>query len=473
MTSQLTAPSTAQAWRPPASGQGRRAIIVGAGPAGALTALYLAQMNWNVSVYERRDAFVQKGEQEKWANRSRRLYNIVLTVRGLEALQQAGIELPADQSVALAGNVRHTRRSVKVGRQFSQTVSINRDVLAWYLVQSGELRYPQQITYHFGRRLQAVNFDQRIATFEKENESTEQSFDLLVGADGVFSTVRTTMAEQLNGFSFQQNRDDMTFKVCQLGKANQLSGAAESWGRCFHTWPSTQPVTLLASPNPDGSLTGVLILPPTGDLTFETLKTEADVEAFFRDKFADVFGDNPLPEGFAQHIVDQKTAYGGITTTCNTLHTGDRGVLVGDAGHSVWPSLGQGCNLALESCRVLAEKLAQHNGDLAMALSAYTAERKPDTDAAGRMSEAGFGGNQRAVNSLFLAKVLMLFLLSRLSPALFKPPAMLQLGEADVRYSVIEAQMQAQDRQLLGLLIGLIALAAALVGKVTLGYFIY
>ena len=89
---------------------------MGAGPAGALMALYLAQMNWNVSVYERRDVYVQEGDQDKRANRSRRLYNIVLTARGLAALQQAGIELPADQSVALAGNIRHISQGVKFSR---------------------------------------------------------------------------------------------------------------------------------------------------------------------------------------------------------------------------------------------------------------------------------------------------------------------------------------------------------------------
>jgi 2-polyprenyl-6-methoxyphenol hydroxylase-like FAD-dependent oxidoreductase len=30
-----------------------------------------------------------------------------------------------------------------------------------------------------------------------------------------------------------------------------------------------------------------------------------------------------------------------------------RVVLIGDAAHSVWPALGQGCNVAIESCGVL------------------------------------------------------------------------------------------------------------------------
>lgn len=52
---------------------------------------------------------------------------------------------------------------------------------------------------------------------------------------------------------------------------------------------------------------------------------------------------------------------GGFSVKCSRLH-GDRVVLVGDAGHSMLPSLGLGCNTALESAVVLGRALKGERG---------------------------------------------------------------------------------------------------------------
>ena len=442
------------------SSQNKRAIVVGGGPAGTLMALYLAQMNWKVSVYERRDSYTQLRD-----SKNRRTYNIVLSPRGLKALKQAGVTLPREQIVVLKGNVRHTTKGTKKTPGFSETVSVNRNILAQHLWMEGISRFPAQIQYYFGHRLEAIDFAQKVATFQTEQNEVCSEFDLLVGADGVFSTVREIMVKQLDGFDYQQNQDQMTFKICQLGKARELPGATEDWGDCFHTWPSTQPVTILAPPNPDGSLTGVLILPQQGEITFEKIKSEDDVAALFSSKFPDIFSGKPIPQELAQDLLEQKVSSGGLTTTCTSLAVGDSVVLVGDAAHSVWPSLAQGCNAALESCQVLAENLAAHNGNFSRALAAYSLARKPDTDAIGRMSEQGFGGNKRAGNALFLAKIIALSLFHKLLPQIFALPALLQINQPDVGYAEIEAQWKAQERQLWGIAMGLVVIAMLIAWK--------
>ena len=126
----------------------------------------------------------------------------------------------------------------------------------------------------------------------------------------------------------------------------------------------------------------------------------------------------------------------------------------------MWASLGQGCNVALESCRVLAETLTEHDGNLSVALSAYTGDRKPDTDAIGRLSEAGFGGNKRAGNVLFFTKIIALSLLNKLLPRLFAKPAIVNLSKAEIRYSDIEDQSQIQEKQLFAMFAIAIAIAS-------------
>ncbi|MDJ0714368.1 MAG: NAD(P)/FAD-dependent oxidoreductase [Prochloraceae cyanobacterium] len=432
----------------------RRALIVGCGPTGGLMALYLAQMGWKISVCEKRDCYanwIDKEERE-------RSFNIVLNPRGIKALHQAGVDLPAEKAVALQGNVRHTKQGIKVSNTFSQNLSINRNVLAMHLWQEGTRRFPKQIKYNFNHKLNAVDFDKRIATFETENGTTEKSYDLLVGADGVYSKVRKAMEEHFDRFGCRQNKDYMRFKICQLGKATELSGGKELWEKCFHVWPSTQPVTMLAPPNPDGSLTGVLIMPEQGKETFDRLKNEKDVETLFRDKFPDIFDRQPMPEEWAKKLLNQKIYSSNITTICSDLHGGDRVVLVGDAGHSVWAALGQGCNAALESCRVLAETLAKYKQNLAAALPEYTKERKPDVDAIAKISEEGFGGGKRAGNALFFSKIMTISLLNKLLPFIFKKPAIVNLNSADVSYSQIENLVNLQDKQLLVFAISLVIL---------------
>ncbi len=411
-------------------------------------ALYLAKMNWLVSVFERHPHYGQRPHPKEGSTLpSRRSYNIVLTDRGLQALQQAEVKLPKDQHILLQGNVRHSSKGAKFSSQFSNAVSINRETLAQILVQAGYDRFPQQISYHFEHHLETINCEKQLVYFNTPTSRKEETFNLLVGADGVSSQVRGAMTEQLDEFSYQQNRDQMMFKVCQLGPASKLPDADENWGQCFHTWPSQQPTTLLAPPSPDHSLTGVLILPQIGDWTFEKLNTHQDVEKLFQDKFPDVFEGQSLPLPFVQDLLTQKAMYGGITTTCSTLHGGRNIVLIGDSAHSVWPSLGQGCNVALESCQVLATIMAQEKGDLATILHRYTTDRKPDVDAIGRLSEQGFGGNRRAATRLFFTKILALMLLNRILPSFFQKPALFQISNAKVRFSEIERLMQIQNRQ--------------------------
>ena len=435
----------------------KKAIVVGGGPAGALMALYLAEMNWKVSVYERRDSYDSLKNSQ-----NRRTYNIVLSPRGLMALKQAGVTLPDELIVVLKGNVRHTTKGAKKSSGFKGNISVNRNVLVQYLFNEGISRFPAQIHYYFGHLLENIDFENQVATFQNQHNKVSQEFDLLVGADGVFSTVRELMVKQFEGFEYHQNQDEMTFKICQLGKATEFSEATPDWGECFHTWPSNQSVTILAPPNPDGSLTGILILPQQGEFTFEKIKSEDDVKALFSSKFPDIFAEKSIPQKFARDLLEQKLSYGGITTNCSAFNIGDAVVLVGDAAHSMWPSLGQGCIVALESCRILADILATHNGNLEGVLSSYTLARKPDTDAIGRMSEQGFGGNKRVGNALFFAKIIALSLFHKFLPAFFALPALLQINQANVGYAAIEAQWKAQEKQLLGISLGLIVLAIAI-----------
>lgn len=433
--------------KPLFSDKKKTAVVVGGGPTGTLIALYLAQAGWQVSVYEQRSIDAK-------ASSNRRSFNIVLNRRGLKALEDAGVQLPSEHHICIKGNIRHTEKDSTLRKGSRNSVSVDRHTLAQALITEGKNRFPNNIQYYFDQTLLQLNIQDKSALFQEASGQHEEKFDLLVGADGISSTVRNSMSSQLEGFEVRQHADDMMYKICNLGLAENLPGATAEWADAFHVWPGAEPVTMAAPPSADGSIRAVLILPQEGEITFETIQTEADVSALFKAKLPVVFPhleETGLLPDFAQDLLSQKAAHGGFTTLCNRFEGGDCVVLLGDAAHSIWPSLGQGCNAALESCRIFAERLAQAQGDLSLALPAYTRVRKPDTDAVARLSEIGFGGNKRASNPLFMAKVSTLMLMHKLLPKHFKGYALFQIGNADVPYADIWRQAQTQEKQLLGL----------------------
>ncbi|HVU43569.1 MAG TPA: FAD-dependent monooxygenase [Xanthobacteraceae bacterium] len=75
--------------------------------------------------------------------------------------------------------------------------------------------------------------------------------------------------------------------------------------------------------------------------------------------------------------------------------TAGRLTLLGDAAHPTMPTLAQGANMAIEDGYVLARALARHGDDVATALDAYPAERKPRTDWVTLKSREQFANNRK------------------------------------------------------------------------------
>ncbi|HEY5064725.1 MAG TPA: FAD-dependent monooxygenase [Xanthobacteraceae bacterium] len=72
-----------------------------------------------------------------------------------------------------------------------------------------------------------------------------------------------------------------------------------------------------------------------------------------------------------------------------------RVTLLGDAAHPTMPTLAQGANMAIEDGYVLARNLVRHSDDIARALDAYAAERKPRTDWVTLKSREQFANNRK------------------------------------------------------------------------------
>ncbi|CAD7705068.1 unnamed protein product [Ostreobium quekettii] len=417
----------------------RRAVVVGCGPVGSLAAIYLARTGWRVEVFEVQPRYEDRLAQ---AGAAQRAYTILLGPRGKDAINGAGASLGRDRGVDLEGYVLHRGRvgqTMNVDLRAGKLTAINRDVLGWTLQQHGAAAHADRIQYYFGHRLTGLDFEQKVATFEGGGGDVARGYDLLVGADGVWSGVRAEMAKA--GFlTFQQHRNVGGIKVVEV---DGLPGAGDAWGRQWHMWVRHSPkFAMLGSPTPAGRFRlGIGTMTRDWDEEFGHLRTEADVAAKFESKFPDLFGGNPLPEGLARDLLEQRASHNGVATHCSAFHGGGA-VLVGDAAHSMWLNRGQGCNSGLESARILSEVIEEHGGDLAKALPAFTAARKPDTDAAVAMSK------RPLINPGVMLRGMVLWALHRALPFAFGPLAEDGVADPRVPYSRIEAMHRWQDAQL-------------------------
>ena len=96
-------------------------------------------------------------------------------------------------------------------------------------------------------------------------------------------------------FTVKKHVDGMQYKSVTLPVIGGWIGeeAAEKWKRSFHTWPRGLN-SLLAPPNPDGTLSGVVILPSlaiskNAKWSWDTITAPQEVQKMFTELFPNAF----------------------------------------------------------------------------------------------------------------------------------------------------------------------------------------
>ncbi len=123
-------------------------------------------------------------------------------------------------------------------------------------------------------------------------------------------------------------------------------------GRAAATCASRCPTTSAPSPSPCSCPT------PSGDPSFDTVRTGAEARALFERDFADAL---PLIPGWSDDF--ERNPAGLLATLyLDRWHLDGRAVLLGDAAHAMVPFHGQGMNCAFEDCVALADHLERARG---------------------------------------------------------------------------------------------------------------
>jgi kynurenine 3-monooxygenase len=346
--------------------------IVGAGLVGSLLAIYLIKRGYKVSLFERRsDMRVGKGDVG-------RSINLALSTRGIRALHEVGL---ADQlkkvAIPMHGRMMHDVAGklsfLPYGREGQFINSISRSDLNIVLMNEAE-RLGAKI--FFEHRCASVDFANTTLTFA--NTST-QSFDLIVGADGAYSAIRWAM-QMTDRFNFSQHYIEHGYKELHIPPSHGASLEKHA----LHIWPR-ESYMMIALPNHDGSFTCTLFFPFDGQPSFASLNSDLKIKTFFAEAFSDAV---PLLPGLLNDFKTNPTS-SLITVKCFPW-VRNKTLLIGDAAHGIVPFYGQGMNAGFEDCRVLNELLNKHNDQWENVLDEFQHIRKPDTDAIGQLALDNF-----------------------------------------------------------------------------------
>lgn len=346
-----------------------KVVIAGGGLAGSLMAAYLGRRGYQVELYERR---IDMRKNRISAGKS---INLALSTRGLNALEKVGLrDAMLTHAIPMHGRMMHDMKGNQkyqpYGKDGQYINSVSRGMLNIILLDLAD-SFPN-VNIFFEHVCIDADLESGKAIFKKADGSeVTVTADRLIGGDGAFSAIRNEMMKT-SRFDYSQDYENYGYK--ELTIAPKDGGFALD-KNCLHIWPRGE-FMLIALPNPDFTFTCTLFFPYEGPVSFDAIRTEADLMEFFNSTFPDVV---PLMPDLVADFFGNPTG-SLVTVRCYPWVKG-KAALIGDAAHAVVPFYGQGMNCAFEDVVELDECLEKHHGNWDLAMQDYQQIRKPNADA--------------------------------------------------------------------------------------------
>jgi kynurenine 3-monooxygenase len=416
--------------------------VVGGGLVGPLTAIFLAQKGINVELYERRGD-IRKGEIE--AGRS---INLVITDRGLRALEKVGLKGRAlEIAIPMKGRMLHdldeNTQFVPYGQKENELINaISRGLLNKLLLEAAD-EY-NNLNIHFNKRCDYYDPDKNELTFTDTLSNVKETVctEVVIGTDGAWSAIRKALLEKMMNFNYSQ--DFLEYGYKELIMPALPDGRFAMDEKSLHIWPRKKHM-LIALPNVDGSFTCTLFYPYHGEKSFEMLRNDNDVEKFFKEEFSDALPLMPtLKEDFKNNPI------GALATIkCNPWHLAGKALIMGDASHAIVPFYGQGMNCGFEDCYLLGELLDNNKPNWEEIFSKLNRIRKENTDAIADMAIENFVEmRETTADPKFQLKKQIGFELEKRYPEKFIPRYSMVMFHPEIPYAEAKRLSELQDNVL-------------------------
>ncbi|MDP1734530.1 MAG: bifunctional salicylyl-CoA 5-hydroxylase/oxidoreductase [Sulfuritalea sp.] len=318
-----------------------RIVCLGGGPAGLFFSILMKKANpaCDITVFERNRADDTFG------------WGIVFSDKTMDGFRQADENVVAE----IERNFRHwddidiffkDRRITSGGHGFCGIA--RRKLLGIFQKRAMEL----------GVRLE-------FETEFRDPDDYSRNYDLVVGADGVFSATRNAYSDHFN-----PRIDQRTCRFIWLGTRKKLDAFTFAFKQTQWGW-----FNLHAYRFDEEWSTFIVETPEDTWLKAGIDRMEPDQSIAFCEKlFADLLDGQPLVSN-ARHLRGSAIWLKFNRVLCERWFK-DNIVLIGDAAHTAHFSIGSGTKLAMEDAIALVQVLGDGQADVPVALARYQAERE-------------------------------------------------------------------------------------------------
>ena len=337
-----------------------RAIVVGAGIAGPVTAMALQRAGIESLVVEAHPP--SDGEVGSYFTVSPNGLQTLEVVGALSIAQ--GIGFPTRRNV-MRNSAGHELGTLPLGAPLADgtpALTMKRSRLAMALADEAVRR---GIRVDFGRRLGSIESEGGGVVARFEEGSTERG-DLLIGADGVHSVVRRTIDPSAPGGRYVGLTNFGGITVAGLVPGIELE--PESWQFTFG-----RRAFFGAHRTPGGDVVWFVNAPRAEIGREERATTSAETwQRWLAGLFAEDAGPAAalIRAGRLELAADNTYDLGHVPV----WHR-DRMIVIGDAAHAPAPSSGQGASMAMEDGVLLAIAL-RDQPDIERAFAAYETARR-------------------------------------------------------------------------------------------------
>ena len=401
---------------------------------GSLLSIYLQKRGYTVNVYERRPDMRSK------AIRAGKSINLALSNRGWRPLTEVGLEEKLRELIIpMKGRMMHDHEGnlsfQPYGKEGQAINSISRGGLNGLLMDTAE---SLGVKFHFEFKCTGIDFKRTIAYVENRDTSLDIHSDLIFGADGAFSAVRSAM-QKTDRFNYSQDYIPHGYKELSFPATADNDFALDK--NALHIWPRKD-FMLIALPNLDKSFTVTLFLAFEGEKSFANLKTDKDIEQFFDTEFKDA------KELMPRLVEEFKSNPPSSLVTVRSYPWVNKNVcVIGDAAHAVVPFYGQGMIAGFEDCFVLNSLLDENADNWQSTLKYFEEQRKPDANAIADLALENFVVMREKVgDEKFLQRKQIEAHLNSLYPDKWIPLYSMVTFNENMRYSEALAKGKKQEQ---------------------------
>ena len=345
----------------------RQIIIAGAGIAGLTAALAFAHRGFSVQIFERAAGLAEVGAGLQISPNATRILDMLGVLPALRAVAVRPEAVVLRNGATLAETARvPLGEYAELRWRAPYLVAHRADLQAALLAEAG--RHPDiRLTMNAPIRDVAVHARGVTVAFERDDRPGEATGLLLVGADGVWSTVRPLAGGGRSRYSGRLAWRSMLRTDSEAGRAFAPIAPADRV-----TAFMDPAIHLVAYPVRGGASLN-LVAVTAGEGLGQGWSQTAD-PAILKQALAVTapevsrLADDASPwQAWPLHQVDPAQRW----TDGRTI------ALIGDAAHAMTPFAAQGAAMGIEDAAVLADCVAKSPGDTARALAAYEAQRKP------------------------------------------------------------------------------------------------